>query len=218
MKLLDTMPEEVKKLLQTEHQKALRKLLHNREFSNVLPMHTARMMVNNQLKKVILPPLEIFVDPDIPIKNNKISRGAIGYRITYNQVAFPLGHVYGSSGYLCLGNIFVPSMIPINSPQQPLETLLLHNDRNVNHGNPKIPITNKQREDIRSYLEMQHLPTSRTHINQIYKYIESTNWVKTDTLWEISAFVLDAVGNENLKLAFYIMDDIFKCVFPKSFE
>ena len=159
---------------------------------------------NTAIRRVIIPATAIYIDKT-GMQNGLISRDHVGYKVAYNKSAFPLAHVFDDTGWLCLGNIFVPSQIPVHSPQQPLETLFLHNDRNLNHGHPHIDLSNKNRKDIEKILWAVYDKRATFPFN-----IYDQNWVAHDTLWRIGNYLLETQTKQD---AYEIMESIFKIVF-----
>lgn len=217
MKLSNIIDPAIRRNMESENEKALRKILHNRDLSTIIPMHTANMRIysdslDDPVRPTIIPELSIYIDKH-GIKNDQLSRTAITYRIAYNNAPIPLSHVYNDSGSLCLGNIFVPALVPLQSPQLPLETLFLHNDRNMNHGNPKLEISNDLADKIQHTLDtmMQEYKGELFPI----RIDKSVNWVKYDILWQIGAHMLSIFPK---KSAFANMDIIFKLIFPPVTE
>lgn len=206
----------IKMALETEHQKALREIMHGKEFSTNIPMHTANMRIlsgtvskhDDTIMKTIIPELSLFIDTNY-IKGDELSRSAIEYRIGYNNAPFPMGHVFGSSGSLCLGNIFVPNMIPKYSPMQPLETLFLHNDRNKNHGNPQLNVDEQQQKAIKNILNNAY----HNDFPMPFMINIKNDWILNDTLWRIGNYLLNTLDKE---MAFSVMHDIFIVVFPSK--
>ena len=200
-------------IYQSEHEKALNQMINGRALSSVLPIHTAPMRMldkesasytGDKIRQTVIPAMNIYISKR-NAKNGTISRNDIEYRITHGNVPFPLAHVYGSSGHLCLGSIFVPNTIPEHSPQQPLETLFLHNDRHVGHGNPRIPMTSAQYKEINNLLSDYGL--------KHHKIKDGTNLVTNDTLWVMGANLIDECGKTR---AMSIMAQVFKLVFNKQ--
>lgn len=215
MKLNNVIDPAIRRTLESENEKALRKMMHNRDLSTIIPMHTANMSIysfntGEQIQKTIIPELAIYIDKN-GIRDEQISRSSITYRIAYNNAPIPLSHVYNDSGSLCLGNIFVPALVPLHSPQLPLETLFLHNDRNMNHGNPKLPISSELEHRIKTTLDRMTLEYNGRQFPLEIK--DSDNWVKYDILWRIGAEMLELFPK---KKAFENMDVIFKMIFPPT--
>ena len=217
MKIETKVPDILTSYLETEHEKALRSMFHGKDFAMTLPMHTSNFALlnddntanyqigNTKIKKVIIPPLNIYINKRL-IKDNMIPRNGIEYRIKYNNQPFPIAHVYGDSGYLCLGNIFVPSYVPLYSPQTPLETLFLHNDRYIAHGHPKLIISKKDKQYIYDYVENK--------LNTKINIPIDKDWIRHDTLWRISNLVFEE--SKNTKESFEIMENVFKIVFKQN--
>ena len=175
--------------------------------SILIPMHTANMRMldtengGTSIRRTIIPEVLITVNPSA-IKDGMISRHGLHYTIAQNKQAFPIAHVYSGGGSLCLGGIFVPAFIPKYSPQQPLETLFLHNDRHVSHGNPQLPVSEEQR---RAIVEIVY------SLNKVFPIdVHHDEWVKKDTLWRIGEYMLNHYTKEQ---AFKIMNDIFIILF-----
>lgn len=223
MKISKAIDKAVMNALESEHEKALNQLLyHNKEFSNILPMHTANMniMINEStgecaIRPVIIPEIAIYIDAmgirdDADKRYKGISRDKIEYHIVSNNASFPLSHVYSHSGYLCLGNIFVPPYVPLHSPQQPLETLFLHNDRNYHHGGPELMVTQSMVSDIKMIL-LYSLPKSS--YKKIPIELIPGNWVINDKIWHLSAWILTSLPKD---MAFNLMQKIYNIVFPNK--
>lgn len=215
MKLNNVIDPAIRRTMESENEKALRKMMHNRDLSTIIPMHTANMSIysfdtDERIQKTIIPELAIYIDKN-GIKDKQLSRSSITYRIAYNNAPIPLSHVYNDSGSLCLGNIFVPALVPLHSPQLPLETLFLHNDRNMHHGNPKLSISSDLEHKIKTTLDkMMQEYNGKPFPLEIEA---SINWVKYDILWQIGAEMLKSFPKNK---AFENMDVIFKMIFPPT--
>lgn len=208
MKISDTLEQRLKNTLETENERALRRMMRDKQ-SILIPMHTANMRMldtdehgsETSIRRTIIPEVLITVNPTA-VKDGMISRHGLHYTIAQNKQAFPIAHVYSGGGSLCLGGIFVPAFIPKYSPQQPLETLFLHNDRHVSHGNPQLPVSDEQRQAI---VEIVYT------LNKVFPIdVHHNEWVKKDTLWRIGEYMLNHYPKEQ---AFKIMNDIFIILF-----
>lgn len=221
MKVTTKIDPNILRTMESENKKALRQILHNRDLSTIIPIHTANMSIYKpenddrnlpKIRPTIIPPLAIYIDTK-GIKNGKLSRASITYRIAYNNNPIPLSHVYNNSGSLCLGSIFVPAFVPVHSPQLPLETLFLHNDRNVNHGQPKLKLTQKQLLEIKLVLNSMMIPDKNYIKNKFPIDVTQSDWIATDMLWQIGAEMLELFPKHK---ALYNMNIIFQLVFPSE--
>lgn len=218
MKLTNIIDPAIRRTMESENEKALRKMMHNRDLSTIIPMHTANMNIYQefsnepQIRPTIIPELAIYIDKN-GIKDDQLSRNSITYRIAYNNAPIPLSHVYNDSGSLCLGNIFVPAFVSIHSPQLPLETLFLHNDRNMNHGNPKLPVSCELERKIKITLDRMMQEYNGRPFPFPLRIEDSVNWVQYDILWQIGSEMLKSFPK---KKAFENMDVIFKMIFPPT--
>lgn len=208
MKISDTLEQRLKNTLESENERALRRMMRDKQ-SILIPMHTANMRMldtdehgsETSIRRTVIPEVLITINPTA-VKDGMISRHGLYYTLAQNKQAFPIAHVYSGGGSLCLGGIFVPAFIPKYSPQQPLETLLLHNDRHVSHGNPQLPVSEEQR---RAIIEIVY------SLNKVFPIdVHHDEWVKKDTLWRIGEYMLNHYTKEQ---AFKIMNDIFIILF-----
>lgn len=208
MKISDTLEQRLKNTLVSENERALRRMMRDKQ-SILIPIHTANMRMidtdernsGTSIRRTVIPEVLISINP-AAIRDGMISRQGMHYTLAQNKQAFPIAHVYSGGGSLCLGNIFVPAFVPTYSPQQPLETLFLHNDRNVNHGNPQLPVSEEQRQAI---VEIVY------SLDKVFPIdVHHNAWVKRDTLWRIGEYMLNHYPKEQ---AFKIMNDIFIILF-----
>lgn len=208
MKISDTLEQRLKNTLESENERALRRMMRDKQ-SILIPMHTANMRMldtdehgsETSIRRTVIPEVLITINPTA-VKDGMISRHGLHYTLAQNKQAFPIAHVYSGGGSLCLGGIFVPAFIPKYSPQQPLETLFLHNDRHVSHGNPQLPVSDEQRQAI---VEIVYT------LNKVFPIdVHHNEWVKKDTLWRIGEYMLNHYPKEQ---AFKIMNDIFIILF-----
>lgn len=208
MKISDTLEQRLKNTLESENERALRRMMRDKQ-SILIPMHTANMRMldtdergsETSIRRTVIPEVLITINPTA-VQDGMISRHGLYYTLAQNKQAFPIAHVYSGGGSLCLGGIFVPAFIPKYSPQQPLETLFLHNDRHVSHGNPQLPVSDEQRQAI---VEIVYT------LNKVFPIdVHHNEWVKKDTLWRIGEYMLNHYPKEQ---AFKIMNDIFIILF-----
>lgn len=212
MKKLDKVPNEVIKLIRTNHEQALL-TLGNYKPLLTLPVREVRMKLDRPrigfiLEDVIVPSIKIYYrgtkEEDQLQTNNLI------FNLAINDKPFPYGHIYQSSGTICLGGIFVPSLVSIYNPSQPLEAMFLGNDHNTSHGGGKATITERDLKDIYQILSDEGIMVS----NDTAKTMEpSKNLIQNDAIWILSA---DVRKETSLEHAIYIMEKIFEIIFIKE--
>lgn len=203
MKPLKDIPDE---WFQTNHEKALAKLSVLDKKAFTVGMHTANMNVNGTLKKVILPPMNVYIDEEA-ITDRGVVSSHVEYRVTYNHQPFPLAHIYSGQGHLCLGNIPVPPYVSPYQLMTPLETLLLYNDRYLSHGNPKLTISKETHRQIQEFM----LKTGYMLEDELngQKYLEK------DVIWELTAHLLTHYSNQ-VAYAYEQADELFQMIFRKE--
>lgn len=208
MKRETKIPADVQNKLLTAHERALMKIM--KKNSILVPMHTANMAVLNyqtketEIRKTVIP--AIIINISGTQQDGKIDRQNVSYLVAMNGKPFPLAHVYSSSGSLCLGSIFVPSQIPVYSPQQPLETLFLHNDRHVSHGNPNLDVSESNLQDLKD-LVARVLPDENINI------LNGKQIINEDIIWYIGAQVLEHYTKDE---ALEIMHEAFNYLFQNK--
>lgn len=214
MKKLDAIPHEVLEHIQSEHERALAKVLTGETAIAKLPARIVQMRIlrPNQdlssIETVVAPPVHVYIAKDRVIDNTLLTTASIRYVLPYTGEPFPYGHIFKSSGYVCLGSIFVPSVVSIYNPQQPLETLFLHNDRNTGHGGASITLTEQIINDVRDLLAYHDIrftsDVERTFVSQ-------QNILRNDALWILSADIVRQIPD--MLVATDIMEHIFRIVF-----
>lgn len=181
-----------------------------------LPIRLSKMRIQrgdrSDLEETFVPATMIYIKPKGFLDENYIDRDALTYAIANTRKPFPYGHVYAGSGHICLGNIFVPSKVPRYSPQQPLETLFLHNDRNVHHGESSLTIGAEALEKIDDILKRNGVGLEKETREAVKKGI---NLVATDGLWLLGADVYRKMSFQEGKR---IMTKIYEILFPERIE
>ncbi len=195
MELIDELSDE---LFKSVHDLALSKLTSSRDRAYEIGIHTARMNINGEVRRTIIPPLYVFAGK--ATENGVISTD-IDYRIVYNNQTFPMAHVYGASGHLCLGNIPVPRFVDIHSLMTPLETLFLYNDRNLNHGNPKLDISDEIHEKVCEFAQIHQLTIP-----------QSKQYLMYDTVWLLGAELLE---QNDTQTAYELAETLYKIIFKE---
>lgn len=214
MKKLNSVPKEALEAIQSEHERALYKIFQTNTYFCKLPVRVVKMNVRRQtthqdnLEQVIVPETVIHVAPDGFLDEDTIDRDKIRYSIAQTSYPFPFGHIYKDSGHVCLGNIFVPSRISKHTPQQPLETLFLHNDRNLSHGNARLVLSKTTIDDIYDILIANNIGVSLD--TQLSLHPEQ-NIISDDGLWLLGSDVLNETND--MRKAITIMSRIYNCIF-----
>jgi len=197
MEVVDKVPEQVKENI---HEQALEKLARREKRAYRVGMHTANMKIMGEVRKTIIPSMDLYISD---VTNKGVISSHIEYRISYNNTTMPFGHVYGQSGCLCLGNIPVPPFVDPHNLMDPLETLFLYNDRNINHGGAKLPITPKQDDAVRQLATCYNIEVNT----------QDCHYIENDTVWDLCAQLLEKY---NIFDAFSIADKLFTIVFERE--
>lgn len=163
-------------------------------------MHTAQMNINGTIRPTIIPPLNLYIDQ---ITEQGVVSSAIEYRVGYDGRSFPFGHVYGQSGYLCLGNIPVPAFVSPYDLMNPLETLFLYNDRNLRHGGNHLSLSKASYAQLTKQVNQQgfSLTTPKDHPYDL---------LALDTIWDLGAQCLQKRSRED---AYDQMEHWFRIIF-----
>lgn len=197
MEVVDKVPEQVKENI---HEQALEKLARREKRAYHVGMHTANMKIMGEVRKTIIPSMDLYISD---VTNKGVISSHIEYRISYNNTTMPFGHVYGQSGCLCLGNIPVPPFVDPHNLMDPLETLFLYNDRNINHGGAKLPITPEQDRAVRRLATCYNIEVNT----------QDCHYIENDTVWDLCAQLLEKY---NIFDAFLIADKLFTIVFERE--
>lgn len=162
---------------------------------------------------VAIPPVDVYTTNRACLKQGFLRRDTLSYFVAGTHKAFPYGHVYAESGCICLGSIFVPSAVPERSAAMPLETLFLHNDRNLSHGNSHLWINKDDAKEIEKLIEHYKI-----HLSKLSKVVinqPGQDIIRNDEIWNLSA---DVVAQKSLPEALNIMSEIYKVVFRKEMK
>lgn len=217
MKKLDAIPREVLEHIQSEHERALAKVLTGETAIAKLPARIVQMRIlrpyqdRSSIETVVVPPVHAYIARDRVVENVLLTTAAIRYVLPYTGRPFPYGHIFSSSGYVCLGSIFVPSVVSIYNPQQPLETLFLHNDRNTGHGGASIKVNEQIIDDVKELLAYHNIGFTK---DVEHTFASKQNILKNDALWILSADIVRQTPD--MLVATDIMDHIFRIVFRAS--
>lgn len=216
MKRLKAVPDEIVDLIKKEQESSLQKILKGYMRYCTLPIRPTLMRVRRdmedttQLEQVIIPSTEIHIREDAFLDKDHLNRDSITYLVTGTNHPFPFGHIYQGSGHVCLGNIFVPSKVSKYSPQQPLETLFLHNDRNLSHGNASLKLSADQVNEVENILSGYGIERS---IDVKVSFRQKKELLADDCIWLIGA---DVYRQRELEDALVIMHHIYGVVFPNK--
>lgn len=160
-------------------------------------------------RMAIIPAIDVYVSNKPFIKPGFLKRDALSFFVSGTRVPLPYGHIYCESGYVCLGNIFVPSAVPERAVTMPIETLFLHNDRNLLHGNSHLFIDRDKYEGINRILFNSQINIKKDTIAD--HVVPGTDIIQYDQIWNLSADVLE---QKSLPDALKIMGEIYAVIFP----
>lgn len=210
------LPEEVKQSIQSEAERAFELLVDSSSIQSVvIPIHTSNMRVledkEDKIEKVIVPSMRVII-PDEAIYDSHLLTRSLKYVLDdpfkqARRVSLPISHVF-RSGSLCLGTIFVPQLIPSYSPMQPIETLLLANDRNMSHGNPRLAPLKQNRIAILDLIG-PYVYDEQTQMD----VMRTGNWATNDLLWRITNRLLENADDKDQ--AFSLANRLFALAFAE---
>lgn len=177
-----------------------------------IPVHAVKMKIINEkwdenFRTVIIPAIDIYITKRAILKKGFFKRDALYFFISGTHTPFPYGHIYKDSGSICLGSIFVPSAIPERSPAMPIETLFLHNDRNLSHGNSHLYIDKETATLIKNIIDNADIKLSTLSRKMLIKSIDV---IANDEIWNLSA---DVAEQKPLPEALNIMETIYNIIF-----
>ena len=160
---------------------------------------------------VIIPAVDVFTRGKSPLlRPGFLKRDALSFFVNGTKEAFPFGHVYRSSGSICLGSLFVPSAVPEYAPAMPLETLFLSNDRNLNHGDGHLSVNETEARAV-----VQLLSDAGVRLSQGFFMEEKKNLLKNDVIWNLSA---DVAEQKPLPGALAVMASVYAIIFKTAKE
>lgn len=213
MKRENEVPAQLLKWLEMRNSNEIEKgTFDNLNLFCTMPVRAVKMKIleNNDREKfhtVIIPSIDIYITKKAFLKTGYFKKDALYFFISGTHMPFPYGHVYAHSGSICLGSIFVPSAVPERSLAMPLETLFLHNDRNLDHGGASLFIDKSQAKRIGVILEERHIRSGQKYVI-VNK--PSENIIANDEIWRLSA---DVAVQKPLPQALSIMADIYNIIF-----
>ena len=189
------------------------------EFNNLdmlchVPIRIVKMRIlvdkehNEDFRMVIIPAVDVYTTDKAVLKKGFLKRDSLSYFVSGTHMPFPYGHIYAKSGYICLGSIFVPSAVPEMSVTMPLETLFLHNDRNLSHGDSHLHINKDQASKISDIMIENNIMESWLSRDVTKKPGEDI--IKNDQIWNLSA---DVAGQKSLPKALDIMSSVYAIIF-----
>lgn len=217
MKRLKEVPDAVLKHIKKEHERTASHKIARYIYFCTLPTRPARMQVllehGVDFVQTIVPPTSIYLASHAFLDGEHIDRDCLAYFVAGTQNAFPLAHVYSGSGNICLGSIFVPNKVSRYTPQQPLETLFLHNDRVLNHGGASLRLDKETVRDVAGILRESGIELSENMLPFLKADYEL---LKEDGIWRIAAEVYQQ--KEDLRDAVNVMDMVYKRIFIQECE
>lgn len=176
-------------------------------------MNILRGMYDEDFYTVIIPAIDIYVTEKAALKDGYIKQDALYYFIAGTRHTFPYGHIFEHSGSICLGSIFVPSAVPERSPAMPIETLFLHNDRNLSHGHSHLFIDRDQMAEITNIIKENDICLMGLGAKVINRV--NLDLIAEDEIWNLSA---DVAAQKPLPEALSIMEEIYHVIFDKESE
>lgn len=216
MKKLKEVPESALLAIQSDHQRAMAQMQDRLPIATI-PTREVSMRIDRPtqtrttLESVIVPKIIVTYQGRPGDEGHYYNRNGLSYYLDGGDQPLPYGHIYSSSGTVCLGSIFVPSKISLHTPAQPLEALFLHNDHNVNHGGARVIISSEKMPGAIAILDNGGVLLSPDAKQTL---IPEVNVIKNDALWIVSA---DAVNQLPMDRALYTMQKFFDYIFnPKN--
>ncbi len=195
-----------------EEEKALKRL----NVFCTIPVRAVKMKMLNdydieEFRTAVIPSVDVYTTEHSILENGYLKRDSLSYFISGTRKTFPYGHIFINSGSLCLGTIFVPSKVPEISSTMPLETLFLHNDRNLSHGNSYLKIDSAKAKAVGVVVDDEKLELSRLG-QEVIKY-SGRNIIEKDQIWAFSA---DVAKQKPLPEALNIMAEIYDIIFKED--
>lgn len=181
-----------------------------------MPVRAVKMKMlddngGENFRTAVIPSVDVYTTEKAELKKGFLKRDALSYFIADTHKVFPYGHIYADSGYVCLGNIFVPSAVPERSPAMPIETLFLHNDRNLSHGNSHLVISAGQAAALNAAIKQAGVKLSGLAREVLDE--PGTDIIKNDQIWVLSADIADRFP---LPDALSVMADIYGIIFQNE--
>lgn len=201
---------------QKERQRDSQTILQQYKHYCTLPVRPARMKLlrvkegREDMEQTIIPATSVYLGKKPFLDPDHLNRDAITYTVAGTKEPFPYGHIYQGSGHICLGSIFVPSKVSRFTPQQPLETLFLHNDRNLSHGGARLFLDQKQVWQVQLLLRDARINLS---VDADESLKAENNMLKTDGIWLIGA---DVYQQMELRNALRLMEKIYQVIFQQK--
>lgn len=216
MKREREMPADVITWLESQKQVNEIKYLNNLTLFCSMPVRAAKMKMfdsncGTMFGTAIIPATDIYVANRAMLGEGLFKRDSLYFFIASTATSFPYGHVFANSGGICLGNIFVPSAVPCHSPAMPLETLFLHNDRNLSHGDSHLKIDEPTAIEIERIMNQNDIQLSEYAKRVISS--PGVDIIAYDEIWILSA---DVAVSRPLPEAIRIMQDVYDLIFEPS--
>lgn len=210
------MPADVITWLESQKQVNEIKYLNNLTLFCSMPVRAAKMKMFDSnceamFRTAIIPATDIYVAKSAMLGEGLFKRDSLYFFIANTATSFPYGHVFANSGGICLGNIFVPSAVPCHSPAMPLETLFLHNDRNLSHGDSHLKIDEPTAIEIERIMNHNDIQLSEYAKRVISS--PGVDIIAYDEIWILSA---DVAVSRPLPEAIRIMQEVYDLIFKPS--
>lgn len=218
MKREKEFPASLLNWLERESRRQEAEVFNNLQLFCTLPVRAVKMKIlqknyEEDFRTVIIPAIDIYITEKAFLKTGFFKREALYFFISGTKATFPYGHVFEHSGAICLGDIFVPSAVPERSPAMPIETLFLHNDRNLNHGHSHLFIDEDQAAMIGEIIKESQVKLSNLGKEVIKK--PGLDIIASDEIWNLSA---DMAEQKPLPEALFIMTKVYNVIFRQEDE
>lgn len=212
MKKLNKIPKACINSILSEQEKALL-ALQKKDNSISIPIHKVRMKIERpnkepKIEDVMIPATCVSFDKSAIVEGDICDKRHMVFTLDKYGVAFPIAHVFRSSGHICFGDIYVGETTRY-TPLNPLEQLFLYNDRVVNHGGACLYANENQVRNIFALLKEYGVKPSD---DVTTTFLPDRNLIANDSLWILTAEITKQMS---YTIAIELCDRIFDILFKK---